>query len=48
MRYVKGATHSRASIPDLSQVVMKARTELPDHEAFLSLVERAAEARKLS
>ena len=48
MKYVRGEPDPRVNIPDLSGPVMKARSELPEHEMFLSLVQRAAEARSSS
>jgi tryptophan halogenase len=45
MKYVEGPAGTAVLPPDLSGVVAKSRSELPEHEAFLALVERAAAAR---
>jgi tryptophan halogenase len=42
MSYVAGPVPGKPDIPDISPLVEKARHELPEHEAFLALLQRSA------
>ncbi|MEZ5986277.1 MAG: tryptophan halogenase family protein [Hyphomonas sp.] len=45
MKYIDGPDVSSPMLPDLSGVVAKSRSELPEQDAFLALVQRAAAAK---
>jgi tryptophan halogenase len=45
MKYVEGPAGTAVLPAGSQRVVAKSRSELPEHEAFLALVERAAAAR---
>ncbi|KCZ92331.1 tryptophan halogenase family protein [Hyphomonas johnsonii] len=45
MKYVDGPVSGAPAVPDMSALISKSRSELPDHEAILALVQRAAAAR---
>jgi tryptophan 7-halogenase len=44
MKYVDGPVSGAPRVPDLSALVGKSRTELPEHEALLALVQRTGAA----
>jgi tryptophan halogenase len=45
MKYVDGPASGGPLVPEMSALVGKSRSELPEHEAILALVQRAAAAR---
>ena len=45
MKYVDGPVSGPPKLPDMSGILTKSRGELPDHEAFLALVERLVAAK---
>mgnify|MGYP003649274691 CR=1 FL=1 len=42
MKYVDGPVSGQIQVPDMRELIAKSRGELPEHEAFLALVKRAA------
>jgi tryptophan 7-halogenase len=42
MKYVDGPVSRQIQVPDMRELIAKSRGELPEHEAFLALVKRAA------
>lgn len=42
MKYVDGRVTGQVQVPDMRELIAKSRGELPEHDAFLALVKRAA------